>query len=495
MGEQFSPTGSNPKAQFRLFLLPVELRIIIYLFVLENTDLHVGPVAYSSNLSAYPSVPYRGACKQMDSEITKLIFQNCKVEFSDDKTFLHYITLNSRFTAQVAQNENLSISKHDDEYSVAVQTCFLARPQFVPQLLKNLDSSTRVATIADVLWASCYKAQFTLASAIVRKLKELNSDARSYERGFCLAVYHGNLGLIQELLDAGADINCQPSYPLDDEVYQSWNQIMCDCGPFRDKEDLHHCFLGMSPLSVACSYRCDKTIAEFLLRNGATLDSAFGLPPCHAAARHGRTEILQWLKTEGADIKKNFDGQNLLHSACDGGDANTVEFLLNQGFNAHELTEKRWTTLTISCRRKFSEVRGNACPTSQLRLVKTILEKGVDVNGVVPHDKTALGLALQYSGNKLLAQYLVESGADMHLHDPLGKCADNSIVSKESKESMLFVIENLDEESRSRVVIKSNDADFRMKLAAFGIKTETTTRLDCTPFDDIPMLRCKRPYS
>lgn len=287
----------------------------------------------------------------------------------------------------------------------------------------------------------------------MRKLKELNADARSYERGFCLAVYHSNLGLIQQLLDAGVDINCQPSYPLI-EVYQSWNRLMCDCGLFRDTKDPHHCFLGMSPISVACSYPCDKTIATFLLRNGATLDSALGLPPCHAAARYGRTGLLQWLKTEGADIKKNFDGQNLLHSACDGGNAETVEFLLDQGFNAHELTEKRWTTLTISCRHNVSEIRRNASATSQLSLVKMFIEKGVDVNGAVPNDKTPLRLALQYGGNKKLAQYLVESGADIHLYDPIGKCADNSIVSKESKESILFVIEGLDAEFRSKIVLK-----------------------------------------
>lgn len=86
MGEKFSSTGSNPKAQCRLFSLPTELRVTIYPFVLGDTDLHVRPVAYSSNLPAYPSVPYRGVCKQLDLKITKLIFNNCRVKFDDNVT-------------------------------------------------------------------------------------------------------------------------------------------------------------------------------------------------------------------------------------------------------------------------------------------------------------------------------------------------------------------------------------------------------------------------
>jgi hypothetical protein len=120
--------------------------------------------------------------------------------------------------------------------------------------------------------------------------------------GLHLTAYFGVKGVIQLLLNRGADVKAADTY-------------------------------GSTPLHWACS-NGHVDVVQLLLDRGADIKAADtdGSTPLHWACSNGHIDVVQLLLDRGADIKAaNIYGSTRLHGACSNGHVDVVQLLLDQG--------------------------------------------------------------------------------------------------------------------------------------------------------------------
>lgn len=172
-----------------------------------------------------------------------------------------------------------------------------------------------------------------------------------------------------------------------------------------------------------------------------------------------------------------------------GSHAGVIKFLTHQGFDIHERTEKGLTPLTVACCRYWSNAQGKLYSSSQLKSVAWLIRNGTEMNTKEPLEAIALYAAIKFSGNKLLTQYLVNAGANIHYCDSIGAFTFIANVERNLQGMILFLVNNAGSETRSRMTIRSNAIDFLEKLHAIEIKTVHLSETDFTPLERMPRLR------
>ena len=154
-----------------------------------------------------------------------------------------------------------------------------------------------------------------------------------------------------------------------------------------------------TPLLTAVRNNQEQT-ALALLRYGANpnLGDAEGVTPLMVAAEKGHTTLAKYLLAGQARVNKtNDDGQTPVSLAARAGNLAMVKLLLSAGGNVN--IERNGRSLLM-------QVVGN----NDLLMAQVLIDAGADVNYISPQGKTALDVA-RSNNNRDLEMLLIQSGA------------------------------------------------------------------------------------
>ncbi|KAH8797096.1 ankyrin repeat-containing domain protein [Flagelloscypha sp. PMI_526] len=194
----------------------------------------------------------------------------------------------------------------------------------------------------------------------------------------------GNMGVVQFLLDNGADmITVGGMY---------WTPLQAACGKIHNLKMVRFLLQKGADVNTvggewgtalqAAAYQGSLDIASFLIENGADVNIKGGkYGTALQAASHksyGRIEIVRFLIEKGADVNAvGGEYGTALQAAASEGNVEVVGLLIERGADLNLKRGWRGTALQAAAS------RGN------LETVRFLVEKGADVNAVGRH-KTAL---------------------------------------------------------------------------------------------------------
>ena len=222
------------------------------------------------------------------------------------------------------------------------------------------------------------------------------------------AAERGDVGMVQILLDRGADVNIRSheSYtPLHRAVLQNHGavvKLLLDRGASVDCRGND----GDSPLHDAALLG-RGAIVRILLNKGAD-----PIRELHQAISRGHAAIMQTLLGNGADLnlkKQSLDA--LLLCAVERGCGAMMCMLMDAGAGLN--LQKNWRLLH------------HAVSSGHAASVEILLERGADVNlntdtfNTPLHCAAALGTGLGYVRGTIV-QLLLEKGADVHARNSIG---------------------------------------------------------------------------
>jgi ankyrin repeat protein len=195
-----------------------------------------------------------------------------------------------------------------------------------------------------------------------------------------LAVKNGNVEIMKELLQSGADVNLRSSSYL------------------------------VGPLHVA-AMKDDKEALQELLKKGADVDLKDGVDkaPIHYASKKGHIEALQELIKCGADV--NLKGRRCkapIHYASKGGHTEALRELIKYGA---DVNLKDWDDKAPI---HYASAGGHT------EALQEIIKCGADVNLKDLNSKAPIHYAIE-GGYDETARELIKSGADVNIKDGWGK--------------------------------------------------------------------------
>ena len=170
-----------------------------------------------------------------------------------------------------------------------------------------------------------------------------------------------------------------------------------------------------SPLHLACR-KGHLEIVKVLLQHGADIDiraeDARGVSVLHEAVSNNQVHIVKYLIDHGVKINV-FDscGFSPLHAASKHGYVDIIDLLLKAGSNADSFCSDPVHTPLVT-----SIISG------QYRSIKTLLEAGAKVDGVLD-DAAPLYQAIRHEPTNLpIVELLISFGANEHIPDEIGYC-------------------------------------------------------------------------
>lgn len=299
------------------------------------------------------------------------------------------------------------------------------------------------------------------------------------------ACKNGHLAIIDELIEAGANINLKGGNKAlllnsCDEAYIGIvEELLIAGGHIKQSDD------SISPLIAACEHEqldimkelvkagacvnlksknkapliaaCDKdnlTIVQVLINAGADVNLRYqNKTPLIAAFYNGSLEIIEELLNAGADVNLRCENKSPISAAFDGHNLEIVEMLMKKGLVIKFTKNNK--ALIDACDRGYlcvvkgllkagSNVNQNvanqtpllaACEAGHLYIVKELIKEGADVNKNCGN-QTPLTVAC-FWGETAIVKELIQAGADVNLSNgdqtPLEIACDeeNSILVEE----------------------------------------------------------------
>ncbi|XP_041347059.1 LOW QUALITY PROTEIN: putative ankyrin repeat protein RF_0381 [Gigantopelta aegis] len=195
-------------------------------------------------------------------------------------------------------------------------------------------------------------------------------------------------------------------------------------------------------LHLAC-IRSHKDVVERLLKLGCAVDALgqLGRTPLMYASRGGDHEVADILLKAGADINiMDEEGACALHLAARGGHLHVMKIFLENGVNINEKGEHGRTPLLYACRYgypefvKFCLENGGdtslkcdtdsclhlACKSGNLKTVKILLDKDMDINEPGQFRRTPIMYACRH-GHLGIVNHMRLKGADLKVVDDRGE--------------------------------------------------------------------------
>lgn len=154
-------------------------------------------------------------------------------------------------------------------------------------------------------------------------------------------------------------------------------------------------------------------MVELLVKYGADINAQneSGKTALMLAAFSGKLKIIQELRTSGAVYDKvDKAGSYAIHYAVDGGNADSLQWMLLDGMDVNvKDTVSGWTPLL-----RAANISGSK------DIAQLLIKFGADINAKDKENKTALMMAV-INGNQPLVEVLVENGADLNFKNEYGK--------------------------------------------------------------------------
>jgi cytohesin len=219
------------------------------------------------------------------------------------------------------------------------------------------------------------------------------------ERNYSLlhfAVWSGNLDTVRLLVDHGAK--------LDAKDQNGWTALRHAAA--RGNRDLVEFCAGKGidlPTLHLAACMGDLARVKTLVEQGANVDTKdeLGWTPLYWATCLHRIEVVKLLIANGASVRVEVnDGGTPLLQAIQGGDRELAVLLLSKGADAKAKTKAGWTTLHY------------AAAGGPREIAELLIAKGANVNAKTSGGQTPLDFALQRD-QRALAEMLVAKGAEV----------------------------------------------------------------------------------
>ena len=243
---------------------------------------------------------------------------------------------------------------------------------------------------------------------------EANLDVRNGDghTPLSLSVYQGNRGIMEDLLDRGADPNLganngdTPVYLAAKRVRDDYMRMLIEDGADVDRKADN----GETPLTLA-SRDGNPNTAWMLLRHGAdpNLTADSGDFPLYVAARENNANTLRTLVENGAEVDAaHANGKTALEIARENDSRDALNYLRSIG-----ASEDVYDAMIYD----IVEGRRGA------RLLREAVRNGADINFPGPDGKTALHLAAEGSLRDYVLVLTRESALNVEATDSAGRTA------------------------------------------------------------------------
>ena len=231
----------------------------------------------------------------------------------------------------------------------------------------------------------------------VKKLIDEGSDVNEESR-YCsplmIAVGHKDPEMVELLLKNGAKSDtCKSTY-----IFQPSSNFV---GEFEFSERLQILF---TPFYYAIKLN-QFDIVKLFCENGYDISKKMGglqfTYPIIAAAKFGRTDILNYLLEKGVGITvKDNNGKNALMYAAPSGNLEITYLLLQKGCSVNDTSNNGYTPLMYAVKAKGISKE----------IINILINKGANLNYNNKKNESAFSLAC-LSNNRALALFLFEHGA------------------------------------------------------------------------------------
>ncbi|WP_353280158.1 ankyrin repeat domain-containing protein [Wolbachia endosymbiont (group A) of Phasia obesa] len=227
------------------------------------------------------------------------------------------------------------------------------------------------------------------------------------------AVVQGNIGQIEELIVAGAEVNAV------DEGEKAFSRLSA-LSNTRERgvvEAANIQQLRLTPLHYAVL--SGREMVELLIEKGANINMVSEDGPTllhYAAAFSDKREVVELLIKEGANVDAVNKVKNTpLHAAALSGKREVVEFLIEKGANINAVNESKNTPLhaaTLSGKRE---------------VVELLIGEGAHIDAIDDNGNTPLSWAAEHS-QKGVIESLLEKGANIDVIDGDGNTPLNCVI-------------------------------------------------------------------
>ena len=244
------------------------------------------------------------------------------------------------------------------------------------------------------------------------------------------ACVEGNIDVVKELLDLGADINSAIWHSAVDDPYSSPLILASTHGHIDLVKFIlaHEQFTARETIPYALVEACNNDqvdIAELLRAHVDNVD-VFGVgadTPLAKACEQGGLESVQLLLDLGADVNvpANASGGTALMRACAGGRVKAAKLLLGLGALVDVANNRGETALMTTCH-----------PIARQSLIPLLIEHGADVNKTNTDGSTTLMLSISLHWNVLrpVLKLLLDYGADVTVKNRRGETVFDLLRSK-----------------------------------------------------------------
>lgn len=194
--------------------------------------------------------------------------------------------------------------------------------------------------------------------------------------------------------------------------------------------------LGNLPLMIAV-IRNNIEVIELLIERGAKVDeqNESEKTALMLAAFYGRLHLVKVLRQYDASFEmRDNSGMCPLHYAIDGGNCDTIEYMVTDGADINAVdTVNGWTPILRA-----------ASLNAKADVARVLIKYGADLNLADNNQKTALMIAT-INGNLPFVQVLVTHGADLYAKNEYGKTLYELAIAMDRKTIIRYFDEYVDQ--------------------------------------------------
>ena len=325
----------------------------------------------------------------------------------EGKTALHHCCANGHYkVVNLLLNHNANIHLCDNNGKTPLLLAYLEEHfKIVKNIINNhtvIDSTCEV-----ILQLACINGQIDLVELLIDKNVDINVSDVYGDTPLILAYKSKKFNILKLLIERGAD---------SDVSNESGNTVMhlaCfDGNTYIVKLLLEtntnfnvYQSSGLTPLTLACQ-QGHLGIVELLITKGTHFDVEIKTALMEARENE-HYPVVKHLLCNNADpnIVSN-DGKTALHYSCSNGHYNIVALLLDHNADPNPNGTGE-TPLIIAFRKR------------DYKIMKLLLEKGADVNGLINNSRTIL-MSASSKGYQDIVELCINHNCDLNITDRFG---------------------------------------------------------------------------